>query len=72
MLMGTPRRHEPRSPLAVAGQGERSARTVGSGVRVVCGFETRDLKEAKTLLDELAVSARLIGTPLGPPMCLWS
>jgi tetratricopeptide (TPR) repeat protein len=34
-ILGTPRRHEPRTPLARPGQGERSARTVGSGLRVV-------------------------------------
>jgi predicted ATPase len=35
--LGTPRRHEPRVSLARPGQGERSARTVGSGLRVVYG-----------------------------------
>jgi hypothetical protein len=36
-------------------QGARSPRTVGSGLRVVHGgFDTRDLKEAKALLDGLA------------------
>jgi predicted ATPase len=36
-ILGTPRRHEPRTPLARAGQGAASARTVGSGLRVVHG-----------------------------------
>ena len=36
-ILGTPRRNEPRAPLARAGQGERSARTVGAGLRVVYG-----------------------------------
>src|SRR4029077_5581887 len=35
--LGTPGRHEPRSPLARPRQGERSARTVSAGVRVVYG-----------------------------------
>jgi hypothetical protein len=42
-------------PLAFPGQGAASSRTVGSGVRVVHGgFDTRDLKEAKALLEALA------------------
>jgi tetratricopeptide (TPR) repeat protein len=36
-VLGTPRLHKPRTPLARPGQGERSARTVGSGVWVVHG-----------------------------------
>src|SRR5262249_57241821 len=36
-ILGTPRRHEPRPPLARPGQGAASARTAGSGVRVVYG-----------------------------------
>jgi predicted ATPase len=36
-VLGTPRRHEPRTPLARPGQGAASARTVGSGLRVVYG-----------------------------------
>ena len=36
------------------GKGAASARTARSGLRVVHeGFDTRDLKEAKALLDEL-------------------
>src|SRR5262249_51316003 len=35
--LGTPRRHEPRAPLARPGQGERSARTACSGLRLVYG-----------------------------------
>jgi hypothetical protein len=34
-VLGTPRSHEPRSPPARPGQGAASARTVGSGVRLV-------------------------------------
>jgi tetratricopeptide (TPR) repeat protein len=34
-ILGTPRRDEPRTPLARPGQGAASARTAGSGVRVV-------------------------------------
>ena len=34
-ILGTARRHKPRTPLALPGQGAASARTVGSGVRVV-------------------------------------
>ena len=34
-ILGTPRRNEPRAPLARPGQGAASARTVGSGLRVV-------------------------------------
>src|SRR5262249_22445733 len=36
-ILGTPRRHEPRTPLARPGQGAASARTAGSGLRVVHG-----------------------------------
>src|SRR5262249_39839914 len=36
-ILGTPHRHEPRTPLARPGQGEGSARTAGSGLRVVHG-----------------------------------
>ena len=36
-ILGTPRRHEPRTPLARPGQGAASARTVCSGLRVVHG-----------------------------------
>ena len=34
-ILGTPRRHEPRTPLARPGQGAASARTAGSGLRLV-------------------------------------
>ena len=34
-ILGTPRRHEPRAPLARPGQGAASARPAGSGLRVV-------------------------------------
>ena len=36
-VLGTPRRHEPRTPLARPGQGAASARTACSGLRVVHG-----------------------------------
>ena len=36
-VLGTPRRNEPRTPLARPGQGAASARTAGSGLRVVHG-----------------------------------
>src|SRR5580704_6184661 len=36
-ILGTPRRNEPRAPLAGPGQGEASARAVGAGLRVVYG-----------------------------------
>ena len=36
-ILGTPRRNEPRAPLARPGQGAASARTAGSGLRVVHG-----------------------------------
>ena len=36
-VMGTPRLHEPRPPLARPGQGAASARTAFSGLRVVYG-----------------------------------
>ena len=36
-ILGTPRRHEPRAPLARPGQGAASARTACSGLRLVHG-----------------------------------
>ena len=36
-ILGTPRRHEPRAPLARPGQGAASARTARSGLRLVHG-----------------------------------
>ena len=54
-ILGTPRRHEPRTPLARPGQGAASARTVAPVYGWFTeGFDTRDLKEAKALLEELA------------------
>ena len=45
---------DPRAPLARPGQDAASPRTARSGLRVVYrGVQTRDLKEAKALLDEL-------------------
>jgi hypothetical protein len=52
-VLGTPRRHEPRTALARPRQGAASARTASSGVRVVYGGVRDDLKEAKALLDQL-------------------
>ena len=46
---------EPRAAPARPRQTAESARTAGSGVRVVTeGLNTLDLKEAKALLEELA------------------
>ena len=54
-ILGTPRRNEPRAPLARPGQAAASSRTACSGLRLVHGgFDTLDLKEAKALLEELA------------------
>ena len=56
--METPRVDEPCTPLARPRQGAARARTVGSGLRVVTeGFDTRDLKEARALLEELVGDA---------------
>ena len=53
-ILGTPR-HEPRAPLARPRQGAASARTVAPVYGWFTeGFDTRDLKEAKALLGELA------------------
>ena len=53
-VLGTSRGHEPRAPLA------RSRKTAAAGELLAPvygwfteGFDTRDLKEAKALLDEL-------------------
>jgi hypothetical protein len=52
-VLGTPRRNEPRAALARPGQCAASARTACAGLRVFTeGFDTRDLKEAKALLEE--------------------
>ena len=54
-LVVSTRLHEPRTSVVRPGQSAASARTVGSGLRMVYGgFDTRDLKEAKALLEELA------------------
>jgi hypothetical protein len=52
---GTPRRHEPRAPVAGPGEGA-AARELLAPVYgwFTEGFDTRDLKEAKGLLEELA------------------
>ena len=49
------RLHEPRTPLALPGQGAASARMLAPVYGWFTeGFDTRDLKEAKALLEELA------------------
>jgi predicted ATPase len=54
-LMRTPRRKEPRTPLADQGK-VSEARELLAPVYgwFTEGFDTRDLKEAKALLEELA------------------
>ena len=49
--MRNPRRYEPRPPLARPGQGAALLAPVYGWFTE--GFDTRDLKEAKALLDEL-------------------
>jgi hypothetical protein len=50
--------HEPRPPLALPGQEATSVRTACSGYGWFTeGFDTRDLKEAQALLEELAAPA---------------
>ena len=50
--------------MALSGQGAASARTACSDLRVVYGdFGTRDLKEAKGLLEELAAQRFVIRPP---------
>jgi predicted ATPase len=52
---GTPRRHEPRKPLARAGEGEQARELLAPVYGWFTeGFDTRDLKEAKALLEEFA------------------
>jgi hypothetical protein len=55
-ILGTPRRHEPRAALARPGQKPQQARELLAPVYgwFTEGFDTRDLKEAKALLEELA------------------
>ena len=54
-ILGTPRLHEPRPPLARPGQATGSSRTARSVYGWFTeGFDTRDLKDAKELLAELA------------------
>ena len=54
-LVVSTRRHEPRMPLARPRQGERSGELFAPVYGWFTeGFDTRHLKEAKVLLDELA------------------
>ena len=54
-ILGTPRRHEPRTPLARPGQGEQARELLAPVYGWFTeGFDTVDLKEAKALLEELA------------------
>jgi predicted ATPase len=53
-ILGTPRRHEPRTPLALSGQGQQARELLAPVYGWFTeGFDTRDLKEAKALLEEL-------------------
>ena len=55
-VLGTPRRHEPRAPLARPGKVQQARELLAPVYGWFSeGFDTRDLKEAKALLDELAV-----------------
>ena len=55
-ILGTPRRHEPRAPLARPGKVQQARELLAPVYGWFSeGFDTRDLKEAKALLDELAV-----------------
>jgi predicted ATPase len=54
-MLGTPRRHEPRALLARPGQSAASGKLLAPVYGWFTeGFDTRDLKEAKALLEELA------------------
>jgi len=54
--LGTPRRNKPREVSGVTRETAASSRTVLAPVYgwFTEGFDTRDLKEAKALLEELA------------------
>jgi hypothetical protein len=51
--LGSPRRNEPRAPLARPGQGAASELLAPVYGWFTEGFDRRDLKEAKALLKEL-------------------
>ena len=54
-ILGTPRRHEPRTPLARPGKLQQARELLAPVYNWFTeGFDTRDLKEAKALLEELA------------------
>jgi hypothetical protein len=54
-ILGTPRRHKPRTPLARPGQGAQARELLAPVYEWFTeGFNTRDLKEAKALLEEFA------------------
>ena len=53
-ILGTPRRHEPRAALARPGKLQQARELLAPVYGWFTeGFDTRDLKEAKALLDEL-------------------
>ena len=53
-MLGTPRRHEPRALLARPGQSAASGKLLAPVYGWFTeGFDTRDMKEAKALLDVL-------------------
>src|SRR4029077_17294135 len=54
-ILGTPRCYEPRTAVARPGQGSAIARTACRSTTVHEEFDTRDMKEAKVLLDELRI-----------------
>ena len=52
-ILGTPRRHKPRAPLARPGQVQQARELLAPVYGWFTeGFDTRDLKEAKALLEE--------------------
>ena len=54
-ILGTPRLHESRTPLARQGKVQQARELLAPVYGWFTeGFDTRDLKEAKALLDELA------------------
>ena len=54
-ILGTPRLHEPCPPLARPGQGEQARELLAPVYGWFTeGFDTRDLKEAKELLEQLS------------------
>ena len=65
-ILGTPRRHEPRTPLARPGQGERSARTARSGLRLV----HRGLRHARSEGSEGAAGGVGLGQGHSHPLLI--